>query len=131
MMTTPARRMTVVLGTAAACVALALPASAASNEITGTVEAGAGLNVHSGSPTGSVIDTMPGGSTARIYCWESGPTVSATWGGQTWTTSVWDAIDSYTTPSGQNIAYGAGAKAFSSDAWINTGGDTSTLVKHC
>lgn len=131
MITISPGRAAVLFGAVAASVVLALPASAASAEITGTVEAGAGLNVHSGSPTGTVIDTMPGGSTARIYCWESGPTVSATWGGETWTTSVWDAIDGYTTPSGQNVDYGAGTKAFSSDAWINTGGDTSKLVGHC
>jgi uncharacterized protein YraI len=125
------RRALVVAGIAASCAIPALAASASTADINGTVEAGAGLNVHSGSPTGAVIDTMPGGSTARIYCWQSGPTVSATWGGRTWTTSVWDAVDGYTTPSGQNVDFTAGTKVFASDAWIDTGGDTSKLVAHC
>lgn len=125
------RRSVAVLGAVAGCVLMAaLPAEAAA-EVTGTVEAGAGLWLHSGSPYGGRIGTMPGGSVARIYCWTSGPSTSATWGGHTWTTSVWDAIDGYTTPSGQNIAFTPGAKVFSSDAWINTNADTSTLVRPC
>jgi uncharacterized protein YraI len=86
-----------------------------------------GLNVHSGSPTGQVIDTMPFDSTAQIYCWVSGPAVTGPYG----TTSVWDALDGYTTPSGQRYAFSGGTKVFSSDAWLDTGGDTSKMVAHC
>ena len=116
------------LGAVTATAVVAAPAHAAT-VITGTVEAGAGLNVHSGSPTGVVIDTMPGGSRARIYCWTTGPTVSATWGGGTWTTNIWDTVDGYTTPSGQTISFVGGTRVYASDAWIDTGGNTAQLIK--
>jgi hypothetical protein len=134
-MSTLIQRSGIILAATATALAVAAaaatPAGAVSDEITGTVEAGLGLNVHSGSPGGAVIDTMPGGSVLRTYCWTTGPTISASWGGSTWTTSVWDAIDGYTTPSGQDIEFVGGTKVFASDAWINTGGDTSTMVRHC
>jgi uncharacterized protein YraI len=113
---------------ALATAAVATPAQAAETFITGTVEAGLGLNVHSGSPTGTVVDTMPGGSKVTIYCWTTGPTVTATWGGSTWTTNIWDTVDGYTTPSGQTYAFVGGTRVYASDAWINTGGDTSKLI---
>jgi len=119
----------VALAAAAAAVPIAVagPAQAAEKIITGTVAAGLGLNVHSGSPTGTVIDIMPNGSTARLSCWVSGPSVTGPWGA----TSVWDAVEGYTTPSGQNIDFVGGTHVFSADAWINTGGDTSKMLPHC
>jgi hypothetical protein len=116
----------VVLAIPAIALAFSVPAQAASS-VNGRVMAQLGLNVHSGSPTGQVIDTMPYDSTAVIYCWVSGPSETGPYG----STTVWDALDGYTTPSGQSVVYGAGPKAFSSDAWLDTGGDTSTMVKHC
>lgn len=105
----------------------AASAAQAASFVYGTVAATAGLNVHSGSPTGPVIDTMPYNSTAQLYCWVYGPAITGPWG----TTSVWDAVAGYTTPWGQNVVYGAGTKVFSSDAWLNTGGDTSKMLPHC
>jgi hypothetical protein len=112
-----------VLAVPAIALAISVPAEAASS-VNGRVMAQLGLNVHSGSPTGQAIDTMPYNSTAQIYCWVSGPSETGPYG----STSVWDALDGYTTPSGQSVVFGAGAKAFSSDAWLDTGGDTSTMA---
>lgn len=122
------RMRTAALTLAAVAALIALPASAqAAGEVNGTVAATAGLNVHSGSPTGPVIDVMPYQSVARLYCWVYGPTITGPWG----STSVWDAVAGYTTPWGQNVVYGPGPHPFSSDAWLNTGGDTSTMLPHC
>lgn len=102
-------------------------AAQAASFVNGRVAATAGLNVRSGSPTGPVIDVMPYNSIAQLYCWVYGPAVTGPWG----TTSVWDAVNGYTTPWGENVAYGAGPKVFSSDAWLDTGGDTSKMLPHC
>ncbi|MEZ0070149.1 uncharacterized protein YraI [Streptacidiphilus sp. MAP12-20] len=102
-------------------------AQAAETFVHGTVDATRGLNVRSGSPTGAVIDTMPYNSNADLYCWVSGPAVTGPFG----TTTVWDAVNDYTTPGGQSIAYVGGTRVFSSDAWLNTGGDTSKMLPHC
>lgn len=114
------------LAVPATILALSTPADAASM-VNGRVMATLGLNVRSGSPTGVVIDTMPYNSTAQTYCWVSGPAVTGPYG----TTSVWDAINGYTTPWGENIVFCCGTKVFSSDAWLDTGGDTSKMVPHC
>jgi hypothetical protein len=124
------RNRTRAAGLALAGVAalVAVPASAqAAGQVNGRVAATAGLNVRSGSPTGVVIDVMPYNSVARLYCWVSGPAINGPWG----TTSVWDAVDGYTTPWGENVVYGAGPHVFSSDAWLDTGGDTSKMLPHC
>lgn len=110
----------------ATILALSTPAQA-SSMVNGRVMARLGLNVHSGSPTGPVIDTMPYNSTAQIYCWVGGPAITGPYG----TTSVWDAINGYTTPSGQNYLFCCGREVFSSDAWLDTGSDTSKMVPHC
>lgn len=114
---------------ATACVTTTVAAAGTSQAeglINGKVNARLGLNVHSGSPTGAVIDTMPYNTTVQVWCWVSGPAVTGPFG----TTTVWDAVNSYTTPSGQNVAF-VGGTVFSSDAWINTGGDTSKMLPHC
>jgi hypothetical protein len=103
-------------------------ATAEVTPISGRVDAPAGLNVHSGSPTGLVIGAMPDNSIALLNCWVSGPAVTGPGG----TTTVWDSVESYTTPWGTSVTYvGAGGPALASDAWLDTGGDTSTMLPHC
>lgn len=128
-MSSKRRVAALAMGAALACgVTLAATSTAqAAAFVDGRVAATAGLNVRSGSPTGPVIDTMPYNSIAQLYCWVSGPAITGPWG----TTSVWDAVNGYTTPWGQNVVYGAGPKVFSSDAWLDTGGDTSKMLPHC
>lgn len=117
----------------AALAATAAPSTASPSVVgqvfvNGTVAAQLGLNVRSDSPTGAVVDTMPYNSTALLSCWVSGPSVTGPWGA----TSVWDAVESYTTPSGSNVALSdPGHYALASDAWLNTGGDTSKMLPHC
>jgi uncharacterized protein YraI len=119
--------LAVTAALAAATLGAAGTAQAAESIIHGTVDARLGLNVHSGSPTGAVIDTMPYNSNAVLYCWVTGPAVTGPFG----TTTVWDAVDSYTTASGQSVAFVGDSRVFSSDAWLNTGGDTSKMLPHC
>lgn len=117
----------ILVGGAVAASAAAVRPATEVNPINGRVDAQYGLNVHSGTPTGPVIGTMPYGSTAQLYCWVSGPAETGPGG----TTSVWDEVGSYTTPSGTNYAYAGGGYTFSSDAWLDTGGDTSKMLPHC
>lgn len=126
-MRTTHKALAVVTAALALTGAVSASAAGAAAEVNGTVVASAGLKVHSGSPTGSTIDTMPYNSVARIYCYTTGASVAGPYG----TTNEWDAIDGYTPPGGSYVAYGAGKKVFASDAWINTGGDTAKLVRHC
>jgi hypothetical protein len=96
----------------------------------GTVAANPTLNVRTASGsgnvgTGSVIGTIPNGSTVRIGCTYPGPSVTGPWG----STSVWDAIFGYTDPGG--TWHGLSGWAFVADAWINSGGDTSSFVISC
>lgn len=124
------RRIAALTAVSALAGGIALAATSPAQAATfvyGRVAATAGLNIRSGSPTGPVIDTMPYNSTAQLYCWVYGPPITGPWG----TTSVWDAVNGYTTPWGENVVFGAGAKVFSSDAWLNTGGDTSKMLPHC
>lgn len=88
-----------------------------SKTVNGTVEAQPTLNVRSGPGTGySIVGTVSYNSVIAIGCYNTGTTVTATWpNGSTWTTAVWDHIGS----------------GYVSDAWVNTGGDTSTMVPHC
>jgi hypothetical protein len=106
--------------------------AAAAASASGTVEASLGLNVHTASPTGAVIDTMPYGAVATISCWTTGPYIAATWpDGEYYYTNTWDDIEGYTY-NGQSYTYsGSGKPNYSSDAWLNTGADTSTLVGKC
>ncbi|GHJ36944.1 hypothetical protein [Streptomyces sp. TS71-3] len=114
----------------AAATALAAGPAAASEQpdphgVTGTVDAPAGLNLRSGSPTGTVVGTMPRGTRAHVDCWVPGPSVTGPFGA----TTVWDAVDSYTTPTGDIIDFNG--RVLASDAWIDTGGDTSRMVPRC
>lgn len=93
--------------------------------ITGTVKASPTLNVRSGPGTGySAVGTVAYGAVVNIVCYSTGTTVTATWpDGSTWTTGVWDGLRDNST--------GAFSGTYVSDAWIDTGGDTSTMVPHC
>lgn len=90
---------------------------------TGTVEANP-LNVRGGPGSGfNLHGTLSYGSSARIPCYEYGTTVTATWpNGQTYSTNVWDAIADGT---------GESNGLYVSDAWMNTGGNTATMVPAC
>jgi surface antigen len=91
--------------------------------LTGKVEASPTLNVRSGpGPDHPVVGTVPYGGSVGISCWTRGAPVTATWqDGSTWTTDVWDRL-------AESINGGAG---YVSDAWINTGGDTSKQTSSC
>ena len=91
--------------------------------LTGVVEASPTLNVRSGPGTDHpVVGTIRYGDQVGISCWTKGAQVTATWqDGSTWTTEVWDRLD-------QNFG---GAAGYVSDAWINTGGDTSKQASSC
>lgn len=121
------------LGALATATALAAGPAAASERptvataVTGTVDASLGLNLHSASPTGAVIGAMPYGTRAHITCWTPGPQVTGPYGA----TTVWDAVDEYTTPSGETYVFTPGPRVYASDAWIDTGGDTSRMVPRC
>ena len=92
--------------------------------ITGTVEASPVLNVRNTPNTSNPpIRSIPSGATIYIACYTIGQTVTATWGGQTWTTDVWDGLWDGST-GGFNGAY-------VSDAWVNTGGNTANFVAPC
>ena len=75
---------------------------------------GTGYNVHG---------TLGYGAKIVVACWETGTSITSTWpDGESYSTNVWDAlIDSTNLPTGMYV----------SDAWINTGGDTSTMVPAC
>jgi hypothetical protein len=89
--------------------------------LTGKVEASPTLNVRSGpGPDHPVAGTVRYGDVVGISCWTRGAPVTATWqDGSTWTTDVWDRLDQ------------GGATGYVSDAWINTGGDTSKQASSC
>src|SRR5262249_47217844 len=91
--------------------------------LTGKVEASPTLNVRSGpGPDHPVVGTVPYGDVVGIGCWARGASVTATWqDGSTWTTDVWDRL-------AQNVN---GSPGYVSDAWINTGGDTSKQAPSC
>lgn len=99
--------------------------SGGSRYISGTVEASPTLNIRTGPGTGySIAGTAAYGSSLNIVCYNTGTTVSATWpDGSTWTTAVWDGL--------RNNSTGGFSGNYVSDAWMNTGGDTSTMVPHC
>jgi surface antigen len=92
--------------------------------ITGTVKANP-LNVRSGPGTGySVVGSLAYGARVNISCYNTGTTVTATWpDGSTWTTNVWDGL--------RNNSTGRFNGTYVSDAWMDTGGDTSKMVPHC
>lgn len=66
------------------------------------------------------VRTLPYGKQVAIRCYERGDWVSG-WGG---TTNVWDLLI-------DDASGGDGFYGWASDAWINTGGDTSTMVSAC
>jgi hypothetical protein len=109
-------------GTAAQLAAL-VSGTGGAPPLTGVVEASPTLNVRSGpGPDHPVVGTVPYGGSVGISCWTQGAPVTATWqDGSTWTTDVWDRL-------AENINGGAG---YVSDAWINTGGDTSKQISSC
>ena len=100
--------------------------------LSGTVVANPTLNVRSATGagnvgTGPVIATIPYGSTVRIGCTSTGPTES---GPPSWpATNVWDALFGYTDSGGTWHAFSGWA--FVSDAWIDSGADSSSLVISC
>jgi len=91
--------------------------------VSGTVEANP-LNVRGGPGTGYNLHGSLGYlSTVKIPCYEYGTNVTATWpNGQTYTTNVWDAIADGT---------GESNGLYVSDAWVNTNGNTATMVPAC
>lgn len=99
--------------------------SSGTSYVTGTVEAQPSLNVRSGPGTGySIVGSVAYLAKVNISCYATGTTVSATWpDGSTWTTAVWDGLRDNST--------GRFNGTYVSDAWMNTGGDTSRMVPHC
>lgn len=99
--------------------------SSGTGNVTGTVEAQPSLSVRGGPGTGyNVHGAVAYGSTVTIACYEYGTTITATWpNGQTYTTSVWDAIT--------DTATGGSTGKYVSDAWVNTGGNTANMVPAC
>lgn len=95
------------------------------SHVSGKVEANPSLNVRSGPGTGyALVGTVSFGSSIQISCYSTGTSVTATWpDGSTWTTTVWDGL--------QDAGTGRFSGHYVSDAWINTGGDTSKMVPHC
>ena len=94
--------------------------------IQGTVEAQPDLTVRSGPGTDypSLGYSVPYGALIYIACYNTGATVSATWpDGSTFNTNVWDGL--------WDGSVGGFNGAYVSDAWVNTGGDTATMVPHC
>lgn len=89
----------------------------------GIIEANPSLNVRTAPCLESqcgVVLTLPFGKQVAVSCYELGDTVTG-WGG---TTNVWDLLIN-------DAAGGDGFYGWASDAWINTGGDTSTMVPAC
>ena len=113
---------------------LSLTGTANAYSITGTSVA-AGLTAYlgpngTGDPIGSgdVVDSIPNNSTVYIDCYWGGVPETGPWG-PTW---VYDALEGYSTPSGSyHDLRGYPDLVFVSDAWVNTGGDTSRLVTPC
>jgi surface antigen len=93
--------------------------------VAGVVEANPTLNIRSGPGTGySTVGAIAYRASVTISCYNTGTTVTATWSdGSTWTTDVWDGL--------RDNATGKFNGTYVSDAWINTGGDTSHQVPHC
>jgi surface antigen len=93
--------------------------------ITGTIEASPNLNRRGGPGTNyNIHGTVGYLSDVTIACFDYGNTVTAIWpDGEKYTTGVWDALTD-TSTGGANGLY-------VSDAWVNTGGDTSTMVPEC
>lgn len=91
--------------------------------VSGTVEANP-LNVRGGPGTGyNTHGSLSYLSSVKIPCYEYGTSVTATWpNGQTYSTNVWDAIADGT---------GESNGLYVSDAWMNTGGNTATMVPAC
>jgi surface antigen len=92
--------------------------------LTGVVESNPTLNRRGGPGTGyNIHGTVSYNSRITIACYEWGNSVTATWpDGETYSTQVWDAIADST-----GLSFGL----YVSDAWINTGGDTSQMVPEC
>jgi hypothetical protein len=87
-----------------------------------------GLNMRtSPSLSASVERQTAFGSEMPIVCWTTGPSITATWpNGQTYSTDVWDGVANSNSSSKTD-----GTRAYVSDAWMDTGGDTSTMVPVC
>ena len=116
-------------GPAAASTALSSPPP---GMLTGTTVARAGLNVHlvkdGGIATSPVITAIPYDSTVYIACWNYDAQETGPWG----TTKVWDALAGYRPPGGsyQDLSHDGGVP-FVTDAWVDTGGDTSSMTLEC
>jgi hypothetical protein len=95
--------------------------------VQGTVMAD-GLNMRtSASLSAPVVRQTALGTQLPIVCWVSGPSVTATWpNGQTYSTTVWDAVMDHNATSITD-----GQRVYVSDAWIDTGGDTATMIGSC
>jgi hypothetical protein len=93
----------------------------------GFVEAD-GLNMRTAASLSASVERQTGfGSEVAIVCWKTGPSVTATWpNGATYSTDVWDGVADSNSSSKND-----GTRAYVSDAWMDTGGDTSTLVPLC
>jgi surface antigen/uncharacterized protein YraI len=90
----------------------------------GTIKASPTLNVRGGPGVGyNVHGTVAGGSRIHVVCVEWGSSVTATWAdGLTYSTEVWDSVADST---------GKSVGLYVSDAWVDTGGDTSLMVPSC
>lgn len=93
--------------------------------VSGTVKADPDLKVRNGPGTNyTQVGSVALNTRIAISCYNTGTSVMATWpDGSTWTTSVWDGLRDSTT--------GKFNGTYVSDAWVDTGGDTSTMVPHC
>jgi hypothetical protein len=112
------------LGITAFCAGVA----AATDSVTGTASAPGGLNVRlaangSGSDllNSPITAVIPYGSRIDITCTWPNDWVTGPWG----STDVWDGIDYYVTPD--NVTHYVDPDNLVSDAWVNTGGDTSQM----
>jgi uncharacterized protein YraI len=115
-----------------------MTSEAAHADVAGTTAASPDLNIRlaTGGAGSDILNSpiagsVPYGSTVHIVCAWNFANIDGPWG---WTT-VWDAIDYYTTPDGVqhwvNPSDHGWDDNFVSDAWVNTGGDTSTMVPAC
>ena len=122
------RRVVVPAVAALGITALCAGVAAATDSVTGTAVAGNGLNVRlaangSGSDllNSPITAVIPYGSQVHITCTWLNDSVTGPWG----STDVWDGIDYYVTPD--NVTHDVGPDNLVSDAWVNTGGDTSQM----
>lgn len=128
------RRGLLVAGAAGLSTLLSITAASAYT-LTGAAAAPAGLMARfdpdgaSGSIAGGqVVATIPDHSTVYIDCYWNDAAENGPWG----STRVWDDIEGYRTPDGAyHDLSGYAGSVFVTDAWVDTGGDTSRMARPC